>query len=426
MADWMIQCEQVSKRYRLGSIGSGTLSGDLSSFFQKLGPRNRRYLPDQRGNSFWSLKDVSFSVNRGDVFGIIGNNGAGKSTLLKILSQITRPTSGRVLLNGRVASLLEVGTGFHPDLSGRENIFLNGSILGMSRSEIRNKFDEIVSFAGVETFLDTPVKRYSSGMYVRLGFAVAAHLEPEILVVDEVLAVGDHAFQQKCLGKMQDISSEGKTVLFVSHSLSSVKRLCNRGLLLDHGVPVAVGGMNEVLDTYQGQIQEHEAGIRRIIPERSQGFFTSWRLMGDGLPGMHSIYSRSYIRFLVAFTAREQLRNVEVRMLVRYQQLVIAHATSRASNSSISLEPGQYCFEFSFDFPIRDAQFDVVFILSSFGRVIDQWESATRLTVLDRFDAYVDAGMLHPDVRFEVHEGGDFEMQQGTKVRTENVESYAG
>jgi hypothetical protein len=291
----------------------------------------------------------------------------------------------------------------------------------MSRQEIRAKFDEIVSFAGVETFLDTPVKRYSSGMYVRLGFAVAAHLEPEILVVDEVLAVGDHAFQQKCLGKMQDISSEGKTVLFVSHSLPSVKRLCNRGLLLDHGVPVAVGSINHVLDTYQGEMHEQEAGIRRLIPERGQGYFTSWRLIGDDLPGTHSIYSRSYIRFLAGFTARESLRNVEVRMLVRYQQLVIAHATSRAEVGSVSLEPGSYCFEFAFDFPIRDAQFDVVFILSSFGKVVDQWESATRLTVLDRFDAYVDAGMLHPDVRFQVYEGAGPVPQ----AHVENVESYA-
>lgn len=417
----MIKVERLSKQYRIGEFGSGTLSGDLGRFLGVRSKRRTSVSPEY----FWSLKDIDFTVQQGDVFGIVGNNGAGKSTLLKILSRITKPTSGRIRLDGRVASLLEVGTGFHPDLSGRENIFLNGAILGMTRDEIRRKFDEIVSFAGIETFLDTPVKRYSSGMYVRLGFAVAAHMEPEILVVDEVLAVGDHAFQQRCLGKMQDISAEGRTVLFVSHSLPSVKRLCNRGLLLDRGRQVIVGSIDQVLSTYQDTAMEQEAGVRRVIPQQGQGYFTSWRLAGDDLPGTHSIYSRSYIRFVAAFTAREHLKNVEVRMLVRYQQLVITHATSRAATTNLSLEPGPYHFEFSFDFPIRDAQFDVVFVLSSFGKVIDQWESATRLTVLDRFDAFVDAGMLHPDLRFQVYEGVDPVMAVRKEEHVENDIRYA-
>lgn len=204
-----------------------------------------------RDEEFWALKDVSFEIKRGDVVGIIGRNGAGKSTLLKILSRITEPTRGRVEIDGRVASLLEVGTGFHPELTGRENIFLNGAILGMSRAEVRSKFDEIVSFAEIEKFLDTPVKRYSSGMYVRLAFAVAAHLEPEILVVDEVLAVGDHDFQRKCLGKMQDVSTrDGRTVLFVSHNVGAVRALCKTGVLLDKGALVTQGLTEDVLARY--------------------------------------------------------------------------------------------------------------------------------------------------------------------------------
>jgi lipopolysaccharide transport system ATP-binding protein len=199
---------------------------------------------------FWALKDVSFEITAGDRIGIIGRNGAGKSTLLKILSRITEPSSGRVTINGRVASLLEVGTGFHPELSGRENVFLNGAILGMNRNEIAAKFDEIVAFAEVEKFLDTPVKRYSSGMYVRLAFAVAAHLEPDILIVDEVLAVGDSAFQKKCLGKIEEVSGHGRTVLFVSHNMETVTRLCNKALLLKAGQLQATGDTKDVINTY--------------------------------------------------------------------------------------------------------------------------------------------------------------------------------
>lgn len=206
---------------------------------------------DLSKEEFWALKEVSFEIQQGDRVGIIGRNGAGKSTLLKILSRITDPTGGRIEINGRVASLLEVGTGFHPELTGRENIFLNGAILGMSRSEIRQKFDEIVAFAEVERFLDTPVKRYSSGMYVRLAFAVAAHLEPEILIVDEVLAVGDAQFQKKCLGKMQDVSAnDGRTVLFVSHNMGIISQLCNRGILLNNGRIEINGQINEVVERY--------------------------------------------------------------------------------------------------------------------------------------------------------------------------------
>ena len=211
---------------------------------------------------FWALKDVSFKVKQGEVFGIIGRNGAGKSTLLKILGRITEPTEGRVLLTGRVASLLEVGTGFHPELTGRENIFLNGAILGMTKQEIRKKFDEIVAFAEVEKFLDTPVKHYSSGMYVRLAFAVAAHLEPEILIVDEVLAVGDAEFQKKCLGKMDDVSrKQGRTVLFVSHNMEAVLRLCNQGVFIESGSLRATGDVKRIVSGY---LHSHSSSPREV------------------------------------------------------------------------------------------------------------------------------------------------------------------
>ena len=206
---------------------------------------------DGSREEFWALKDVNFEINKGDKVGIIGRNGAGKSTLLKVLSRITEPTTGRIRINGRIASLLEVGTGFHPELTGRENIYLNGAILGMSRAEIKSKFDEIVAFAEIEKFLDTPVKRYSSGMYVRLAFSVAAHLEPEILVVDEVLAVGDIAFQKKCLGKMQDVSEDGRTILFVSHNMGAIAKLCNKGIYLESGAIGYKGDIQHVITRYQ-------------------------------------------------------------------------------------------------------------------------------------------------------------------------------
>jgi lipopolysaccharide transport system ATP-binding protein len=238
----VISVERLCKTYQLGAIGGATLRSDVSRWLANLrgkpdpnlqiGQENQARL---RGQEFKALRDVSFEVEQGEILGIIGRNGAGKSTLLKVLSRVTAPTSGEVKVKGRIASLLEVGTGFHPELTGRENIFLNGAILGMTKAEIRKNFDEIVDFSGVEQFIDTPVKRYSSGMYVRLAFAVAAHLEPEILIVDEVLAVGDAEFQKKCMGKMQDVSKHGRTILFVSHQIASVTRLCKNVLWLDGG-----------------------------------------------------------------------------------------------------------------------------------------------------------------------------------------------
>lgn len=266
MSNPIIQVSSISKRYRLGVINRRTFGDELayrwhqfrgrnpSDFMGKVGSRSV-----ESGSEFWALKDVSFEVEQGEVLGLIGSNGAGKSTLLKILTRVTEPTSGKAIIRGRVGSLLEVGTGFHPELTGRENVYMNGAILGMKRREIDAKFDEIVDFSGVEMFLDTPVKRYSSGMYVRLAFAVAAHLESEVLLVDEVLAVGDAAFQKKCLGKMGEISNGGRTILFVSHNMSAIENLCSRAVWFQDGRVVSMGACAEIIHSYlsaKGSIME--------------------------------------------------------------------------------------------------------------------------------------------------------------------------
>ena len=247
MSNIAIDIQNIGKTFIIGQKTNNTLRESLVSLFKS---------SESKVENFRALNNVSLSVKKGEAIGIIGRNGAGKSTLLKILSQITSPTEGRVEINGRVSSLLEVGTGFHPELTGRENIYLNGTILGMSRKEVQSKFDDIVKFSGIEKFLDTPVKRYSSGMHVRLAFAVAAHLDPEILIIDEVLAVGDHEFQQKCLGKMKDVTSEGRTVLFVSHNMGVIQSLCDRAVYLKNGEVQYIGKTDETISKYMNSGQE--------------------------------------------------------------------------------------------------------------------------------------------------------------------------
>jgi lipopolysaccharide transport system ATP-binding protein len=260
LKDIILKAENISKQYRLGQVGTGTMAHDLNRWWHQIRGKENPYLKigdtndrATKGTSdyVWALQDINFEVERGEVLGIIGKNGAGKSTLLKILSRVTAPTTGNIKFGGRVASLLEVGTGFNGEMTGRENIFLNGAILGMTKKEITSKIDEIIAFSGCERYIDTPVKRYSSGMTVRLAFAVAAFLDPEILIIDEVLAVGDAEFQKKAIGKMQDISKEGgRTVLFVSHNMAAVKSLCTRGILLDNGKLVLEGGIDEIINAY--------------------------------------------------------------------------------------------------------------------------------------------------------------------------------
>lgn len=295
MSNIAIKAEDISKAYQLGEFSTGTLSRDIERWWGKMRGKEDKFLKIGETNDrttvgtsdiVWSLKDINFEINQGDAVGVIGRNGAGKSTLLKVLSRVTTPTAGNIKVKGRIASLLEVGTGFHPELTGRENIFLNGAIMGMRKHEIKKQFDAIVDFAGVERYIDTPVKRYSSGMYVRLAFAVAAHLQSEILIVDEVLAVGDAEFQKKCLGKMGDVSKgEGRTVLFVSHNMAAVNNLCNKSMLLKHGMLEAFDDTRMIIDKYIRSGKENEAEITAIdmtVNKRcSQANFHAIRLISN-------------------------------------------------------------------------------------------------------------------------------------------------
>lgn len=291
----VIRAEGLGKKYIIGHQAASrqstlrdTISHNLANFARTTRDMlsGKPIIAGDEIEEFWALKNLNFEIERGDVVGIIGHNGAGKSTLLKVLSRITEPSEGRVEIRGRVASLLEVGTGFHPELTGRENIFLNGAILGMRRAEVRRKFDEIVAFSGVEKFLDTPVKRYSSGMYVRLAFSVAAHLEPEVLIVDEVLAVGDAVFQSKCLGKMEEVAKGGRTVLFVSHNMAAVERLCPRSIMLKHGSLLGYGVTKDILRDYMTNLNKinDDAFDQHNKGDKSRGF----RLMDVEFVGEHS------------------------------------------------------------------------------------------------------------------------------------------
>lgn len=317
----VISVENLSKCYRLGTIGGATLREDFARWTAKLCQKpdptlkiGQEHHARLVGKEFWALDDVSFQVKEGEILGIIGRNGAGKSTLLKILSRVTAPSSGLVKIRGRVASLLEVGTGFHPELTGRENVFLNGAILGMTKAEIRKKFDEIVAFSEVGEFIDTPVKRYSSGMYVRLAFAVAAYLEPEILIVDEVLAVGDAQFQKKCLGKMGEVAAGGRTVLFVSHNMDAIRKLCSSAVLLHDGQLQAVGSTDGIVDEYLSRASGYEASSLIRYPEKPKTSFYIERieiLAVDGTP-KHKVFTWDAIHFRVVFHSPRWMKNGSV------------------------------------------------------------------------------------------------------------------
>ena len=312
----VIKAENLSKAYQLGEFSTGTISNDIERWwalmrgkddpFLKVGETNDRSIKGT-SNVVWSLKDINFDIKQGDSVGIIGRNGAGKSTLLKILSRVTTPTTGNIKIKGRIASLLEVGTGFHPELTGRENIFLNGAILGMRKHEIVSKFDEIVDFSGVERYIDTPVKRYSSGMYVRLAFAVAAHLESEILIVDEVLAVGDAEFQKKCLGKMGDVSkSDGRTILFVSHNMAAIKQLCSKSLLLVNGNLVFSGLTEDTIPKY----------LQTSKNEGLKGTYTKLILSNNDLELVEGILLDDEMKHKVDFSITENI-NIQIKIVCR-------------------------------------------------------------------------------------------------------------
>jgi lipopolysaccharide transport system ATP-binding protein len=378
MSSTVIKAENISKQYRLGTIGTKTLANDFKRWlhlargkedpFLKIGEANDR---SSKGNSeyVWALKDINFEIQQGEVIGIIGKNGAGKSTLLKILSRVTSPTTGQISVHGRMASLLEVGTGFHPELTGKENVFLNGAIMGMSKSEIKSKFDEIVDFSGVERYIDTPVKRYSSGMYVRLAFAVAAHLEPEILIVDEVLAVGDAEFQKKCLGKMKDVSGQGRTVLFVSHNMGAIQSLCSRSIYLKHGTIQQSGPTDNIINYYLNNELKSEdeliikpnieapAGVNKITLLNSDSKKTKSYLSGEHLKFSFDLDVRMEGNFqLVVGIASALDVNVYSEMSDIFNlnkgafQLVY-------ENSNVKLTPGNYALSFNLLFNGKSVQY---------------------------------------------------------------------
>lgn len=341
MSDIAIKVENLSKLYRLGEIGTGTISHDLNRWwarirgkedpFAKLGETNDR---TAKGNSdyVWSLRNLNFEVKKGDVVGIVGRNGAGKSTLLKVLSKVTTPTSGSIRVRGRIASLLEVGTGFHPELTGRENIFLNGAILGMTKAEIRSKFDEIVDFSGVERYIDTPVKRYSSGMYVRLAFAVSAFLEPEILIVDEVLAVGDAEFQKKCLGRMEDVSrNDGRTILFVSHNMAAVSNLCNNSIFMRNGTLHSMGPTERIIEEYisfgkqnSGQVLKDDIQYQRRC---SKAYFESISILTQGdINSSIDIKHEVHIELIYTVTVENSRIHASIHLLDNVGTIILATA----------------------------------------------------------------------------------------------------
>lgn len=421
MSNEIIRVEHLSKKYRLGELNSGTLSHDLNEWWNRRVRKIKPLSNDQFENDLhlknskqyvWSLRDISFTVQPGEVLGIIGKNGAGKSTLLKLLSKITRPTEGLIKLDGRISSLLEVGTGFHPDLSGRENIFLNGAILGMRKQEIKSRFDEIVDFSGIEKYIDTPVKRYSSGMFVRLAFAVAAHLEPEILIIDEVLAVGDSEFQQKCIGKMKDVSArEGRTILFVSHNNAAIKKLCSKAMLLEKGKIKSIDTTNLVLENYQLSAADNENGIRGVKPENKKGYFTRWNVTANSsCDEPFTIYSRSHVKISAEFAAFQNMKDCEFHFLILDEDdNHILHSNSKDfEGTSFLLTQGTAVFYMSFVLPVKAGKYKIHFALSGNQEMIDYWQTTTLLHVLDTFDRHhtVFQGILNVKTDFNFNQSG--------------------
>jgi lipopolysaccharide transport system ATP-binding protein len=342
MNETVVTVESVSKQYNIGTLG-GSKGRIIESLLQRSG-FGKDAAERERDETFLALDDISVTVNEGEVLGIVGRNGAGKTTLLKLLARITEPTSGRIELIGRVGALLEVGTGFHPELTGRENIFLNGGVLGMKRSEILQKFDEIVEFSGVERFLDTPVKRYSSGMHVRLAFAVAAHLEPEILIVDEVLAVGDASFQKKCIGKMDEVAQDGRTILFVSHNIGAVAELCTRAILLDGGKKVADASVPEVLGKYSDLITSGSGRTLEIEPDPSRPCsITGVSVVDENGDSGIALDIQNGIEVRISYVVTEAQPGLQIALLLARNMVSLSSTFDTDEIDYIPLrEPGRY------------------------------------------------------------------------------------
>ncbi|MBL0911786.1 MAG: ABC transporter ATP-binding protein [Bacteroidia bacterium] len=391
-----LQVNGLGKMYRLGTISTGTLSHDLNRFWHKMRGKEDPYatvgqLNDRSGKAgenpyVWALKDVSFDVNEGDVLGIIGRNGAGKSTLLKILSKITAPTSGEIKVRGRIASLLEVGTGFHPELTGRENIYLNGAILGMRRREIQKKFDEIVDFSGCEKYIDTPVKRYSSGMYVRLAFAVAAHLESEILIVDEVLAVGDAEFQKKCIGKMQDVSSSmGRTVLFVSHDLNAMARLCPNALLMNSGHIYAQGTTFDMIGKYFGELGKKPPGELQRTGSR-QIRLTDIQLLDHDLNEAKSLGSGMPFTIRIRINVLEDVAGAHFAVTLKNAfGTKVTSSWTNFSGQQIDIRKGEtHRIDFHFsDLSMVPGEYSVISYINAGNEVIEMIDDVLLFSVLE-------------------------------------------
>lgn len=375
-----IQVENLSKAYQLGSFNTGTLSQDVERWwlrfrgkddpYLKIGEENDRRI-NSNSNIVWSLKDINFDIPQGEVFGIIGRNGAGKSTLLKVLSQVTNPTNGKIKIKGRVASLLEVGTGFHPELTGRENIYLNGAILGMRKHEIKSKFDEIVDFSGVEKYIDTPVKRYSSGMYVRLAFAVAAHLESEILIVDEVLAVGDAEFQKKCIGKMQDTSkNSGRTILFVSHNMGAIQSLCNKGIYLKNGCLMYQGGINDTINMYMQDIKIKDGKDLSKRVDRQGNKYTqvqSITFFDKNDTIVNEVIAGQYLKISFDLNNIENIDTskliVAIKILDPYEQDVVFWVSDELNHNFYNLSENRFSIEIP-SFNLRPGEYNIAFQIS--------------------------------------------------------------
>lgn len=380
----VIRVENLSKQYRLGNVGTGTLVHDMNRWwcsvrgkqdpYLKIGEENDRAERDS-SRYIWALKDVNFDVAQGEVLGIIGRNGAGKSTLLKILSRTTSPTTGQVKIKGRVASLLEVGTGFHPELTGKENIFLNGAILGMSRREIKSKLDEIIDFAGVERYIDTPLKRYSSGMYVRLAFGVAAHLEPEILIVDEVLSVGDAEFQKKAIGKMKEVSNNsGRTVLFVSHNMAAVQNLCTKGILMNDGRVTEIGEANFVISKYMRDDEKNNSTLSVHSPSIINKAMPYFKLLSFSLKNIpaNNLCIEANNNVKIEIIIEGELNEVDRRFNLGYvlknefgENLIISYSTDQPEVDWISLQKGKISFKTSIDTQFLNEGRYYVYLLGS-------------------------------------------------------------
>ncbi len=407
MSELALKIENVKKVYRLGAIGGGTLKGDLQSFMAR-----RKGLEDpnskigseaayHKNEKFLALDGVSFDVKKGEAVGIIGHNGAGKSTLLKLLSRVTAPTEGRICINGRIASMLEVGTGFHPELTGRENVYMNGAILGMTKAEIDSKFDQIVEFAEMEKFIDTPVKRYSSGMYVKLAFSVAAHLDSEIMIMDEVLAVGDMAFQKKSLDKMKYAATqEGKTVLYVSHNMSTIRQLCDRCVVLDHGTVIFDGNVETAIGIYMNDSEKNEnvdfdMRDKRMehLPKNPIGKITHLTLLDKVVP----VYDfNEPIKFKINIHSYEKLTDLSLRAEFRTKERTPVGATMvQAFANTLPESDTEYTFEMNLN-----------------GLLTGEYNVCLVLYEVNEFGGFIDVDAIYPAFNFEIR---DLENKVGIK-----------